>query len=71
VNRLLRSSDGLATASVVSGSPQPYREIAFAPSDPLIVYAETDGYLLYRSDDAGVTWRLVANVRAEVLNIQP
>ncbi len=33
------------------------REIVFASSDPGIAYAETDGYLLYRSDDAGVTWR--------------
>jgi hypothetical protein len=71
VNRLLRSSDGLAAVSVVSGSPQPCRKIAFAPSDPLIVYAETDGYLLYRSDDADVTSRLVFNVRTEVLNMQP
>ena len=47
------------------------REIVFAPSDPNVVYAETDGYVLYRSDDAGQTWRLMVHVRDEVLNVQP
>ena len=46
----------------------PIREIVFAPSDPNIVYAETDGYLLRRSDAAGLTWRLLVNIRDDVLN---
>ena len=76
---LRRSTNGLVTVQVVGtsiphnngDSPSPFREIQFAPSDPSIVYAEADGYLLYRSDDAGASWRLVANVRADVLNAQP
>ncbi|MCH7608154.1 MAG: hypothetical protein IIC94_06280 [Chloroflexi bacterium] len=76
---LRRSTDGLRTVQTVVAAPQvealgglsPFRQIEFAPSDPSIVYAEADGYLLYRSDDAGATWRLVANVRADVLNAVP
>jgi photosystem II stability/assembly factor-like uncharacterized protein len=66
-----RSTDGLGTVQVVMNTPNPLREIVFAPSDPSIVYAETDGYVLYRSDDAGLTWRQVVNVREDVLNAQP
>ena len=47
------------------------REIVFAASDPNVVYAETDGYVLYPSGEAGLTWRLVVKVRDEVLNVQP
>ncbi|MCH7482818.1 MAG: hypothetical protein IIC31_08345 [Chloroflexi bacterium] len=76
---LRRSRDGLRSVQTVVAAPQveaqgglsPFREIVFAPSDPSVVYAEADGYLLYRSDDAGATWRLVANVRADVLNAVP
>ena len=76
---LRRSTNALRTVRVVVTAPQPpglsrpapFREVQFAPSDPSIVYAETDGYLVYRSDDAGATWRLMANVRDEVLNVQP
>ena len=53
------------------GGRSRFREIELRPSDPGVVYAETDGYLLYRSDDAGVSWRLVANVRDDVLNAVP
>ena len=66
-----RSTNGLRTVQVVMRPPNSVREIVFALSDPNIVYAETDGYLLYRSDNAGLTWRLVVNVRDEVLNVQP
>jgi hypothetical protein len=66
-----RSTNGLATVRVVINTPSSVREIVFAPADPNIVYAETDGYLLYRSGDAGLTWRLMVNVRDAVLNVQP
>ena len=66
-----RSTNGLETVQVVMDAPSTVREIVFAPSAPNIVYAETDGYLLYRSDDAGLTWRLLANIRDDVLNVQP
>ena len=66
-----RSTDRLATVQVVMSPPSSVREIVFAPSDPNVVYAETDGYVFYRSDDTGRTWRLMVNVRDEVLNVQP
>ncbi len=58
---LRRSTNSLRTVTTVVA----------AASDPSVVYAEADGYLLYRSDDAGASWRLVANVRANVLNAVP
>jgi photosystem II stability/assembly factor-like uncharacterized protein len=72
---LRRSTNGLGTMQVVLDTPKSVREIVFAPSNPNIVYAETDGYVLYRSDDAGLTWRRLVNVRDDVrddvLNVQP
>ncbi len=68
---LRRSTNGLATFQVVLNPAATIREIVFAPSAPNVVYAETDGYLLYRSDDTGLTWRLLVNGRDEVLNAQP
>ena len=47
------------------------REIIFSLSLLNVVYAETDGYVLYCSDDAGLTWRLLVNGREQVLNAQP
>ena len=66
-----RSTDGLTSMDVVMTSPDKIREIVFSPSNPNVVYAEADGYILYRSDDAGVTWRLLVRGRDEVLNAQP
>jgi len=36
-------------------TPITIREIVFSPSHPNVVYAESDGYFLYRSNDAGLT----------------
>jgi len=66
-----RSTDGLASMKIVMSDPGTVREIVFSPSGPNVVYAETDGYVLYRSDDAGLTWRLLVNGREEVLSAQP
>lgn len=66
-----RSTNALSTVGTVMEPPLPVREIVFAPSDPNVVYAETNGYALYRSDDAGLTWRQLVDVRNEVLNVQP
>ena len=57
--------------NVVLTADVKFREIVFAPSRPSTVYAEADGYLLYRSDDPGATWRFMANVHKDVLNVQP
>ena len=68
---LRRSTDGLTSMKIVMSNPGTIREIVFSRSNPNVVYAETDGYILYRSDDAGLTWRLLVNGRDEVLNAQP
>ena len=69
-NDLRRSTDGLQNFKVVLRDVT-IRDIVFSPSNPTVVYAAADGYLVYRSDDSGLTWRLVVNVRDEVLNVQP
>ncbi|PKB63570.1 MAG: hypothetical protein BZY80_06735 [SAR202 cluster bacterium Io17-Chloro-G2] len=66
-----RSTDGLASMNVVASGLGTVREIVFSASNPTVVYAETDGYVLYRSDDAGLTWRLLVKGREQVLNVQP
>ncbi|MDA1129265.1 MAG: hypothetical protein O2913_11290 [Chloroflexi bacterium] len=69
-----RSTDGLASfasMSIVLSGIETVREVVFSPSHPNIVYAETDGYFLYRSDDAGLTWKFLVNGRKDVLNAQP
>ena len=66
-----RSTDGLAPMKVVMTSPETIREIVFSQSNPNVVYAEADGYILYRSDDSGLSWRLLVKGRDEVLNAQP
>ena len=50
-----RSTDGLSSMKVVLTTPITIREIVFSPSHPNVVYAESDGYFLYRSDDAGLS----------------
>ncbi len=44
-------------------------DIVFASSNNNIVYAVTKGYLLYKSEDGGVTFSLVKNIRSDVLNV--
>ncbi len=77
--QIYRSTNGLRTqsaAAVTHGAAAadadaPFRDIAFAPSDPSVVYAAKDGYLLYRSDDGGASFTFVVNIRDEVLNVVP
>ena len=66
--KLYRSTDAFATRTVVLTTPDIIQAVEFAPSAPDTVYAVTRGYLVYRSVDAGVTWTLRKNVRADVLN---
>ena len=68
---LNRSSDGLATATSVLTAAASIEYIAFAPSDPSIVYVGAVGLLIYKSTDAGETFTLVADLRNGVLNATP
>ncbi|NQW24303.1 MAG: hypothetical protein HQ475_12755 [SAR202 cluster bacterium] len=70
-SHLSRSTDGFKTSQSVLSTPNTIREIVFSRSHPNMVYAEADGYILYRSDDAGLTWRQLINGRDDVLTVQP
>jgi len=70
---LWRSTNGLTsvvqvleTETTSNGIQGVIHDIEFAESNPSVVYVATEGYLVYRSDDAGVTWSLVADVRGDV-----
>ena len=73
---LWRSADGLqyvtqvlSTGMTSNGTQGVIHDIEFSVSNPSVVYAATEGYLVYRSDDGGVTWSLVADVRGDVLGV--
>ena len=77
---LYRSTDGLRTYSRVAtteGLPDDpsvrfaFEDVVFAPSDPNIVYAATNELLVYKSVDGGASFRLMKNIRSEVLNAPP
>ena len=66
---LWRSTDALGSVVKVldtgltsEGTPGVIQDIEFAASDPSVVYVATSGYLVYRSDDGGLTWSLVGDV---------
>ncbi|MFC2078951.1 WD40/YVTN/BNR-like repeat-containing protein [Candidatus Bipolaricaulota bacterium] len=65
--RLYRSSDGVASFTQVLQTPN-ISDIVFAPSDPTVIYVVADGYLIFRSGDAGRTFSEVANLRTDALN---
>ena len=65
---LTLSTDGLETTQVVLEAAASIHDIVFAPSDPNIVYVATEGYLIYRSADAGESFSFIDNIRANVLN---
>ena len=76
---LYRSVDGLQTYSKVvtteglSDDPNvryAFEDVAFAPSDPQVVYAATTGLLVYKSTDGGASFTLMRAIRSEVLNVE-
>ena len=62
------STDGLSSSIQVITTDATITEIVFAPSDPSIVYAVTEGLVVYRSDDAGASFSRIVNIRSDVLN---
>lgn len=67
--KIYRSTNGLGspplfTSVHTTASTTPYGhvdDIVFAPSNSSVVYLATQGYLVYRSADAGATWSLPTN----------
>ncbi|MGQ0537727.1 MAG: WD40/YVTN/BNR-like repeat-containing protein [Gemmatimonadaceae bacterium] len=62
-----RSDNSATSWRLVLPSSRRFDDFEFAPSDARVVYAATEGYDVFRSDDAGATWRLLVNLRASVL----
>jgi hypothetical protein len=65
---LTLSTDGLDSTQVVLEAAASINDVVFAPSDPSIVYVATEGYLIYKSTDAGQSFSLMENIRNNVLN---
>ena len=68
VDGLYFSSDGLATRSKVLSTGERMSDLVFAPSNPSIVYAITQGYVLYSSTNGGATFTRLKDLRNDVLN---
>jgi photosystem II stability/assembly factor-like uncharacterized protein len=69
---LYYSDSGLVGAKInTATAAEFFDDIAFAPSDPTIVYAIARGYEFYRSDNSGNSFTLMKNIRSEVLNVIP
>jgi hypothetical protein len=64
---IYRSANGAASWRLVLPITLRVDDFEFAPSQPTIVYAAARGYDIYRSDDAGETWRRLVNLRSDVL----
>jgi photosystem II stability/assembly factor-like uncharacterized protein len=65
------STDNMATKIAVlerGSDDKNFVDIVFAPSDNNIVYLITDGYIVYKSTDAGASFTKLINIRDEVLN---
>ena len=69
IDGLYFSSDGLATRSKVLSTGERMSDLVFAPSHPSIVYAITQGYVLYSSTNGGATFTKLKDLRNEVLNV--
>ena len=70
MDKLYLSTDGMQSYTmVIDNIGSTFDDIVFASSNNNIVYAVTKGYLLYKSEDGGVTFSLVKNIRSDVLNV--
>ena len=68
---LYLSTDGLATSTKVLSNDGNMSDLVFAPSNPSIVWAITQGYVLYKSTNGGASFTQISNLRDEVLNANP
>ena len=65
--RLYRSPDGLANFELILETTN-ITDIVLSLSDPTIVYAVADGYLIFKSTNSGRSFVQIADLRADVLN---
>ena len=68
---LYLSTDGLATSTKVLSNDDNMSDLVFAPSNPSIVWAITQGYVLYKSTNGGASFTLISNLRDDVLSANP
>ena len=71
IQTLYLSTDGVETVQKLLDTKAQISHIVFAPSDPTIVYVITYGYILFKSTDAGQNFTQLANLRTDVLDLQP
>jgi hypothetical protein len=71
IDGLYLSTDGLLTNNKVFSSDDRMADLVFAPSNPSIAYAITQGYVLYKSLDEGNSFTQIRNLRDDVLNSSP
>jgi len=64
-NHLNRTTDGFTTTETVLTADGRVHDVEFAPSNSNIVYAATEGYSVYRSDDGGASFTLLVNLRTD------
>ncbi len=70
MDKLYLSIDGLLSfVMVINNNGTTFDDIVFAPSNNNVVYAVCKGYILYKSQDGGVTFTLIKNLRQDVLNV--
>ena len=66
---LYLSTNGMTTEKkVLDNKNANIEDVVFDPSNSGIVYAIVDGYVMYKSTDAGETFSKVKDIRNEVLN---
>ena len=66
-NQLLKSTDGMKTSKEVHRPNEAlgFDDIEFT-SNPNIIYAAGAGYRIYKSTNAGETWKQIANLRDKI-----
>ncbi len=70
MDKLYLSINGLLSFTmVINNNGTTFDDIVFAPSNNDVVYAVCKGYILYKSQDGGVTFTLIRNLRQDVLNV--
>ena len=64
-DHLNRTTDGFTTTETVLNADGRVHDVEFAPSNSNIVYAYTQGYSVYKSDDGGASFTLLVNLRTD------
>ena len=69
VDGLYLSKDGLKSEKKVFDIDNTISDVVFAPTNPNIVYVIQNGFIFYKSTDAGESFTKMINLRDDVLNV--